>query len=381
MATTITVPSGTGSTSVALTFATSNSAALAQSVLASVYAAAAAGTLSPASEFVVTTPGAYTVPAGVSTVVDAATGPTTITGNGNYSVVAGSGSLDFISLGGSGALVAGAGADTFSGSNYTLSGDDTITAMVGGTNVITGPAATVFGSTGTSVFDNVGSLVFINSGASTVVGSSNGGAATLFGGSSAFAFFQANGTAPVLFSGGSGSASLVSGSAGAISAFGGAGGVVSLFNAQVNTAFNYLIGGAGAETLNAAAATGPVGIVGGPGSDIVFLSNVSSDTFMGGTGSATVVGGTTSGGAALPDLYSFSNGSSGGNDVIFNFGSATDLVFQNYGAAGNAAIQSAIAAAGSGSTVSFTLPDSTKITLVGINGATINPSTNTTTFL
>jgi hypothetical protein len=419
---------------VSLTFATSATASLATSLLSAVYAAAAAGTLNSANEFVVTTPGAKTIPAGVSTVVDAATGAVTLTGSGNYSVVAGAGNLEFLATGGSGTIVAGAGSDTFVGSNYALLGDATTTGYIGGSDTVTsgnfvltgtaasvvaaGASATITGSGSTTnsasynnvitnvgtgpntfviaagsttvnavsgggaYFEELGQLLFLNGGASTVVGSSTSGTATLFGGNAALTYFQGLSSAPVTFVGGAGTSYLASAGAGGIAAFGGAGGTINLINAAPNTAFNYLIGGTGAETLNAALASGNTAVYAGSGNDAVFLSNTSGDLFSAGSGSATVVGGTVaagSGTAALPDIFTFANGSAGGSDVILNFGAASELSFSGYGA-GGAAIKAALIGAGSGSTVSFTLPDNTKVTLVGINGSTINPSSNTTIF-
>ncbi len=425
MTTVITVPSGTGSTTVSLTFATSATAALATTLLSSVYAAAAAGTLSPDNEFVVTAPGAYTIPAGVSTVVDAAEGAVTLTGNGVYGVAAGSGNLNLMSTGGSGTVVAGAGSDTFVGSNYALLGDAFTTGFLGGSDSVTtgvftltglsptitalGVGAIIFGSdspsngdfmtndgTGPNTFlvdagsttvnalsagglyyQNGGQLLFINNAQSTVVGL--GGAATVFGGSADFTLENEKPDSSVLFVGGSGNATLVGGAGGSIVAFGGAGGSVTVLD-QVGTGAGtrLLIGGAGSETLNAAGSTANTVIYGGSGNDVVFLGNTNADRFVDGSGSATVVAATNlSLFGNTADIFDFVNlGSSGGNAVIFNFNPNNVLEFLGFGTSANAAITTAIAGAGSGHVVSFSLPDQTKVTLVGVDGTTINPSSN-----
>jgi hypothetical protein len=222
--------------------------------------------------------------------------------------------------------------------------------------------------------------LFVNTGSSTLVGGS--GSATLFGGGagSQLAFFQGSGTGSATFVGGAGNSSLVAGAAGGLVAFSGAGGTVNLYGTSTS-AFNYLVGGTGSETLNAAFSGGTGVLVGGAANALGYLSNTSQDAYFDGSGTSTLVGGTSlSGGSStsLPDLLVFANGASGGTTTYYNWGANSGLVFIGYGATGDATIKSNIAAAGSGTSVSFTLSDNSKITLVGINGATINPSTNAT---
>jgi len=102
--------------------------------------------------------------------------------------------------------------------------------------------------------------------------------------------------------------------------------------------------GAGNETLNGVFASG-------------------ADTFFASTGNTTIAGG---GG---PDLFVFTNGQSGGTDLIQNFMSGQDTInLQGYGKNEVAdALKSQTVAAGS---VTITLSDSTKITFANVGSLT-----------
>jgi len=449
---TITVPSGSGGPSVALSFATKASASLASLLLGSVYAAAAQGTLSsyPAgsasaavNEYVISPYefGSFTVPAGYDAVVDASLGPVTIVGksDSNVSVVAGSSNFTYVSNGGSGTIVAGYATDTFSGSGaYDLLGDafyvsktpsvapaspvvpvgtptspvttivqpivsspveiiEIVVSTVGFynygtgsgeyfiTNQAKGPSTIAINAGASTVsavvdgglyYENGGALTFVNNAASTVVGTASSGPQTIFGGNTNSAYFQGAAAAGWMFVNGSSNASITAGAAGGILAFNGAYGTINLFGSS-SSAFNYLVGGTGVDTLNAAGANGTAVVIAGAANTLAYLSNTSTDAFFAGSGSSTIVGGAST--SSLPDLYAFANGSAGGTDVILNWGKNSGLVFLGYGAKEDALIAAELASVPATSSVaSFKLPDNTIVTVVGMNGAAVNLSSNPT---
>jgi len=186
---------------------------------------------------------------------------------------------------------------------------------------------------------------------------------------------QGSDTSSMIFVNGSANSSISAGAAGGILAFDGAGGTINLSDSG-SSAFNYLVGGTGAETLNAALTSDTAVLIAGQANAFALLGTASVDAFFAGSGASTISGGTASG-SALPDLYAFVNGVSGGSDLIVNWGTASGLVFLGYGATGDASIKAAIAAAPTNAdTVSITLPDSTTITVVGVNGAAVNLGNN-----
>jgi len=460
---TITVPSGSGGASVALSFSTKASASLASLLLGSVYAAASQGSLSsyPAgsasaavNEYVISPYefGSFTVPAGYNAVVDASLGPVTIVGNSdsNVSVVAGSSNFEYVSSGGSGTIVAGFATDTFSGSGaYALLGDafyvsttskvtptvsggspvvepsspvvtvveptvpvapvvepiisvpveiiDVVVSTVGFynygsgsgsyniTNDAKGPSTIAINAGASTVsalvdggvyYENGGALTFVNNAASTVVGTASSGPETIFGGNTNSAYFQGAAAAGWMFVNGSSNASITAGAAGGVLAFNGAYGTINLFGTS-SSAFNYLVGGTGVDTLNAAGASGTAVVIAGAANTLAYLSNTSTDAFFAGSGSSTIVGGAST--SSLPDLYAFANGSAGGTDVILNWGKNSGLVFLGYGAKEDALITAELASVPTTSSVaSFKLPDNTIVTVVGMNGAAVNLSSNPT---
>jgi hypothetical protein len=228
-------------------------------------------------------------------------------------------------------------------------------------------------------YHNGGSLTFLNNGASTVIGSATSGPATIFGGNSNGAYIQGADPAGWMFVNGSSNSTITAGLAGGVLAFNGAGGTVNLLGTS-NSAFNYLVGGTGAETLNAAFATGTAVVIAGAASKATaYLSDATADAFFAGAGSATVMGGAST--TTLPDLYAFAEGSAGGTDLILNWGQNSGLVFLGYGAAQDALISAELAATPTNSAVaSLKLPDNTIVTIVGMNGAAVNLH-NTPTFL
>jgi hypothetical protein len=362
-------------------------------------------------------------------------------GSRNESIVGGSGNIDFVSNGGSGTIVSGGWTDTFSGGGaFALLGDayyvsnvitpapvvstptpvivtpiyvppsePVVTPIVtvpptiiqitittvgiynygsgsGIYNIVNnsaGPssvninvgASTVSALVGGGVYyHRGGSLTFVNNAASTVIGASSSGPATIFGGNSNSTYIQGSDPAGWTFVNGSSNSTIMAGSAGGVLAFNGDGGAVNLVGTSTG-AFNYLVGGTGAETLNAAFTTGTAVVIGGAAKNVSYLSNTSADAFFAGSGSSTVVGGVSN--SALPDLYAFINGSSGGSNLILNWGQSSGLVFVGYGAAEDAQIAAELAATPTTSSVaSLKLPDNTIVTIVGLNGSAVNLAHN-----
>jgi Ca2+-binding RTX toxin-like protein len=78
-----------------------------------------------------------------------------------------------------------------------------------------------------------------------------------------------------------------------------------------------------------------------------------------GLGDSTITGGPGR------DVYAFINGSSGGNDIVWNFDSNDEIVLQGYGkGAVKAALASQVQVGGG---VQITLADSTTVTFMGLN--------------
>lgn len=421
MASLVTVPGGIFGT-FSLSFATAATASLATDLLASVYSAGSSlvvgafpgkATVSAAvSEYIIgpNVTGAVTVPAGYTTVIDAATGPLTVTGNGGLdeTFIATSaastspGSGFFLYNLGAGTVIGGSGADTIvsvaANAGLTAQGDASYlvfipggtvsvsgVAVVAGSVIVTGAGAVVYGTGSNATFTNTGgadtfvagpgtstinaaadggvyfdlggSLVFVNSGASSVVAGNF--AATAFSGSGSSAYFLGGGNFSIL--NGSGSSSIV-GAGSTVIAYDSAAGLVDLFGSGSG---NYLVAGTGAETIAAPFATGSVALFGGSGADVVYLGNTGNDSFVAGTGSASVLGG-----ANAADVFEFINGRAGGSATIFNFNSADLVGLLNYGtAAGTAAVASQKAITGG---VQLTLPDNTVLTVAGISSLALS---------
>ncbi len=439
MSMTISAASGSGGAAVPLNFDTAANASAAQSLLLPITNAAAAGTLKvyPAAslaggvnEFVVAAAatGVLALPPGYDEVVDAAVGAVTLSGSdsaANQLVVASDGGFELFESGpaASGTIFSGGGTNTIvlaqTSGGFTVGGDgedtvyltvgtigtDAIAVMAGnaniavsgdyvdaygsggstsdvislsGTNdtdVVYAAASTVFAAAGGVIYDTTGSLEFINAGTATLVQSATAGAATVFGGSANSAYYLSAASAAFTFINGTSNSSIVSGSAGGVVGFDNDGGEINLFGASTG-AYNYLIGGDGAETLNAAFSGGPVELVAGAGDVAIFASNTTPDAIFGSGGASTVVSGTTTSNnitSALADEFAFVNGQAGGSMEILQWGAASTLVFLGYGSAGDQAIRAAIAAASTGgSTSMITLPDNTQVTLVTLNGQPVN---------
>jgi Ca2+-binding RTX toxin-like protein len=149
------------------------------------------------------------------------------------------------------------------------------------------------------------------------------------------------GSGPDVVHGGTGGDNLLFAGTGNATLFGGGSGD-QLFAS--GAAGQELHAGAGNETLNGVFASG-------------------ADTFFASTGNSTITGGSG------PDSFVFTNGQSGGTDLIQNFTSGPDTInLQGYGKNEVAdALKSQTVTAGS---VTITLSDSTKITFANVGSLT-----------
>ena len=244
-------------------------------------------------------------------------------------------------------------------------------AIAQGSNgiVFTGPQnghALLVGNAGNSVLDAHGT-------ADTVV--AGGGNATLFGGGD-----------DTLLVGGGGADTLVGGG-GAITLAGGSGGSLMFAgsgdgNFLGGIGHDTIVSGAGAVTVRA---SGPALVFGGSGG-LTFIGGSGGSTVVAGSGNATVTAGsgadaiwggkgadvlqagsgnaTLSGGAG-GDLFGFTAGQAGGNDVIGDFLSGTDHVhLQGYG--GSAVADALAGAVTANGNTTITLGDGTHIAFLNV---------------
>jgi Ca2+-binding RTX toxin-like protein len=113
--------------------------------------------------------------------------------------------------------------------------------------------------------------------------------------------------------------------------------------------------------LSGAFASGIVIFHAGSGQDQIALGNGKS-VVVAGTGSTTIGGGTGH------DVFTFIQGQAGGSEFIANFTSLDKIKLLGYGPdAEKQALQSQTVSNGS---VSITLSDNTKVTLLGVNQLT-----------
>lgn len=252
--------------------------------------------------------------AGGRATVIGGSGPETITASAGGLFWGGTGNLSFSDRGnGPSTVVGGSGSNLMFGSgNATLVGGPGNSTMVGG-NV-------VFGGTGPDVIATVGNeTVVAGTGSETIFGAAAGGSGlyflnganlfvdgggsnTLVGGSGATTLFGAAGHT-VIF-GGTGTIEMVGGSAtivgGKTIMYGTNGTTVSYYGSAAQGAAT-LVGGGGHEMLNA----------GGSASNNLLVAGAGDTTMAGGSGS---------------NLFVFTHGNAGGNDVILDFASGRDHV-------------------------------------------------------
>jgi fibronectin-binding autotransporter adhesin len=320
-------------------------------------------------------------------------GNNVVLASGAGSVSGGAGSN--LMFGGSGASIASAGAgDTIAGlggaedvqatgSNALLFGDfignaGTLGVTVGGgqATVSTGNSPALVALTGGSALvfggftSQAGGLTVADSGQNDTVSAGNSDLAATLSGSNGLVFGgfgSVAGTLQVLDTGSGdtisagNSAATISAGNNALLVFGG-GGTMDF------------VGGAGGATISGGA--GATSVAGGSGPMLVY-GGTGPLTFNGGDGNAVVVAGAGnamvtagSGPASLAagsgdDLFTFVNGQSGGQDVVWQFVHGQDQV-QLVGYAPNI-VQTVLAGAvSSGGSTTVTLPDNTMITFAGL---------------
>jgi Ca2+-binding RTX toxin-like protein len=271
-------------------------------------------------------------------------------GSGNHTITAGSGDDSVIASGkGNNSINAGGG-----GNLIHLGGGNDFVTSAGNDTVVTGGGHATIAAVGTHpvlVEGNGGSLFFVAA----------GGPATILSGTGSDTFLGAKGQAEV--HGGSGGHNLLFAGTGNATLFGGGNGdrlFAEGHNAQA------LHAGVGNETLSGAGATGNDTFYGGAGHSQI-IGGVGNDTFVAGTGNATV----TAASHADSNLFVFTNGQAGGNDLIKGFASGQHQIdLLGYG---NNEITKALKSQDTshGSTT-ITLSDNTKITFAGIGQLTAN---------
>ncbi len=392
---------GAGGATVTLSFDSATNAALARTLAGAVSAGVAAGSIVPASstnglppavpagkigEWLQQTKGSTALPAGYGAIV--ATKAATILGTGETNAtVLSSGGLVFHSGGGSGTVVAGGGANrivipqaagdwsinTGAGNDSILAlgdGDDTVRAGAGRNVIQLGDgadlvlsegrdrivlgagSATILASGGgcgddaaQQVWGGSGTLFFVGAGAATVFGGT--GSATIHGGDGPNEFRGGSAGNNVMYAGG-GRATLF------------AGGDGDILYAE-GSHKQELHGSTGASTLFGALADGNNSFFAGSGVTAI-TGGWGNDRFVGGAGDSTITGGPGK------DIYSFINGLSGGEDLIYGFDSNDRIKLDGYG---KHAVANALASQESiPGGVRITLADDTLVTFMGLDKLT-----------
>jgi Ca2+-binding RTX toxin-like protein len=382
---------------VVLSFDTEANAILARKIAAAISAGVQNGFITPADdtdgpppplapgatgEFVQTMDGLTSLPAGYKAFIDTASESVVFgSGDADESVLSSIGDMTFFATGGSGTVVAGGGNnriiipgdDSGNWSINTGKGDDAIFAMGdgndtinpgggnnaislgGGKNVMqsTGDDTVIVGS-GSETIAAIGAATdLIFGGASQLFYVGTKGSVTVFGGSGSDTFFGGSGP-DVVHGGTEGSNFLVAGIGGA-TLFGGGNGDLLVAMGAVGQALH---AGAGNETLNGALAPGADTLFGGSGA--VSILGGANDTFVAGTGSATVdapLGG---------NAFVFNNGKAGGSALIQGFISGQDTIdLLGYGK--NEVTQALNHQQAVAGNATITLSDHTTITFVGVS--------------
>ena len=395
---TVTVTGAHGQT-VSLNFDTAANAALAQKLAAAITAGVQDGSILPAVDtdgpppplppgktglFVQDPSGLTILPPGYTAYVD--TAPKAVvfgSGDGDKSVLSSAGSnLSFFATGGSGTVVAGGGnnnivipsTDAGDWSINTGNGDDTVLAMGSGNDTINpgggkndillGSGKTVMQSTGDDTVSASGgqaTIAAIGKTSDLIYGGNQlfyvgtqGGSATVFGGTGSDTFFGGKG--PDLVQGGTGGDNFLFAGTGSATLFGGGSGD-QLFTAGSDA--QALHAGAGNETLNGVFGMGADTFYGGSGATQIH-GGTGNDTFVAGSGSATVS-------APLgQNVFLFNHGQAGGTELIQGFASGQDTIdLQGYGKnqVSNALKHQQVA----GGSTTITLSDNTKITFADVS--------------
>ncbi len=277
------------------------------------------------SEAVVTTGGAFTVPAGYSFLTDNATAPTTITGSGGTpttfnAVLAGPAGTTYFAKGESGEFLAGGGANSFTGPTAAGGGSYFVATGAGNDTISTGSGNDTIdpGAGSNQVFLGTGNNIIVSEGTDTIVG----------GAGTSYVYLQGSGdvvtggTGPLTVSDlGSGNTITLGSGGGTI--FGGANEAASLAGAA------RYVGGSGNDSINvgSAAATifagsGNVTVTGpAAGGSLQFNGGAGLSTVFGGAVPATLFGG--AGGTLSFITTGTTNPSSSGNILTAGAGNET----------------------------------------------------------
>ena len=309
-------------------------------------------------------------PAGYNAIVDAATGPTTISAalaTTPISILSASGGTTFFAGAAQTMFIAGGGNNTFNGfvapdglttlpgpGSSTLSmvatgaGDDTITTGTGNFDVDPGAGSNVVTlGTGTVYVNSLGQDLITGGPAHTTAGVPaigtiflSGIGATVNGGTGALAILASNG----ISSPGGGLDIITLGSGG--------GSITGVSNSTFNLAGTASVTGGGNDTINMGSATATV--LGGTGANLFVIGSATSSL---------------SGGGGAANTYEFQATATGGaTDVIGDFKAADKLSITGYAINGSALLAGSTVQGGTNTTI--TLSDQTKIVLQNFTNLT-----------
>jgi Ca2+-binding RTX toxin-like protein len=277
--------------------------------------------------------------AGTSGTVAGGLGANLINESGSGVTVLSTGGTDTINSSGSGNLIVGTSSGPGSMSVNETGSNDTI---LGGTNPMT-----VTATTATRVYAGAGSLTFVGgAGTATVLGGT--GSESLTAGSGGIVF--ADNTAP---------SATINGSSGTVTIFGSSG-ASDFLTGTAGTAASpdFLIAGAGNETLNGSGNSGAQFLAMGSASvSASLIAGSGADTLVAGSGPGSA---TMTGGSGSDTFVFFKQAAGGAKDVVNNF-TPNDSVFIEGYAAGSAAALLQAATVGAGG-VTLTLSDGTSVT-------------------
>jgi Ca2+-binding RTX toxin-like protein len=226
-------------------------------------------------------------------------------------------------------------------------------SIVGGANPMT-----VSASTATQIFAGAGNLNFVGgAGTSSILGGA--GSESITAGSGGVVF-GANGETTATVNSGTGGATIF-GTTGSSVNLVGSGGII-----------DYLIAGAGNETLNASGSSSSNFFASGPGTvpaSINMIGGSGNDTMVAGAGAGST---TMTGGAGNNAFVFFKQATGGASDVISDFNSNDSVDIEKYASTGSASALQNAATVGSGG-VTLTLSDGTSVTFSNLtNAAALN---------
>jgi serralysin len=388
---------GVGGSQVDVTIQTSQNASIAAQILGVITNQVTEGNLTPYAYggigpldaptspgyLIVTGPGAASLPASTSAVVDVAHGPVLLMGGDAPSqVVVSESPLTYLANTGVGTVVASGGGSTLvtplvGGGNHlfltdgehnrilAFSGDDTIGAGPGHNSIVlgsgndlvlvTGHDSIVAGS-GNDTVDVLSGDAIVQGGTGTLIFANGSGASTVFGGAGSDTILGGNGGG--VYHGGAAGNNLLIGGLAATTLFGGGNNDMLVGESSVR---DVLIAGPGNETL-IGAGNGNDTFVGGSGADSM-MGGFGRNTFIAGSGGGTMTGGIAG------NIYEFIDDRSQGSFVITDFTPGVDKIKlvgddKDDHKAIEQALKSQVSAGGN---VTITLEDNTKVTFLNVS--------------